>query len=471
MGGGEKFEVETPVRPKGDGSVPERTAKNPRAAEEDGTFFEPEVETLSRDALRALQLARLQEQVRRCHAGSPFYREKFQAAGFEPGDLRSLDDLAGLPIVRKQELRDEQAAHPPFGRYVLTPLSEVRELHPSTGTTGHPVHTLWTTNDVQTIARFTARLLYQAGTRPGDVVQNAFSYGLWIAGLAVHYAADLLRCLVIPIGATLTDRQIWYFQNAGTAVFLSTPSFALHIAERMREEVVDPASIPLRIGLFGGEGGTETEGTRAKIETGLGIDAFDFYGISEIHPTYSGECTAKAGLHWTEDHHLIEIIDSETLRPVSEGETGILVVTHLTREASPMIRYWTNDTARLDTSLCACGRTHARSPGGILGRHDDLVVYRGAKFYPIQVENVIRGMEDLGDEFLIVLSTDKKTGADVCTVEAEPLQGQSDPAGLREKVRRRLREALQVTPDVALKPFGTLERTTHKAQRLRDERG
>ncbi len=436
----------------------------------DGTFFEPEVETLSRDALRALQLERLQAQVRRCDAGSPFYREKFRAAGFEPGDLRSLDDLASLPIVYKQELRDEQAAHPPFGRYVIAPLSEVRELHPSTGTTGHPVHTLWTFNDARIIARFTARLLYQAGTRPGDIIQNAFSYGLWIAGLAVHYAADLLRCFVIPIGATLTDRQIWYFQNAGTAVFLSTPSYSLHIAERMREEKVDPASIPLGIGLFGGEGGTETEGTRAKIETGLGIDAFDIYGISEIHPTCAAECMAKAGLHWAEDHHLIEIIDPETLRPVSEGETGILVVTHLSREASPMIRYWTNDTARLDSSPCACGRTHTRLPGGILGRHDDLVVYRGAKFYPIQVENVIRGMEDLSDEFLIVLSTDKKTGADVCTVVAEHLQGQSDPAGLREKVRRRLREALQVTPDVALNPFGTLERTTHKAQRLRDER-
>ncbi len=437
----------------------------------DGTFFEPEVETLGREALRALQLERLQEQLRRCHDGSPFYREKFQAAGFEPGDLRSLDDLAGLPIVYKQELRDEQATHPPFGRYVLAPLSEVRELHPSTGTTGRPVHTLWTYNDARTIARFTARLLYQAGTRPGDVVQNAFSYGLWIAGLAVHYAADLLQCFVIPIGATLTERQIWYFQNAGTNVFLSTPSYALHIAERMREEGVDAESIPLGIGLFGGEGGTETAGTRAKIEAGLGLDAFDFYGISEIHPTYSGECTAKAGLHWTEDHHLIEIIDAETLRPVSEGETGILVVTHLTREASPMIRYWTNDTARLDTSLCACGRTHARSPGGILGRHDDLVVYRGAKFYPIQVENVIRGMEELSDEFHIVLSTDKKTGADICTVVTEHVQGQPDLPALREKVRRRLREALQVTPNVALKPFGTLERTTHKAQRLRDERG
>ncbi len=443
---------------------------HPQAAEPGGSFYEPEVEALSRDALHELQLRRLRDQVRRCYDGSDFYREKYRAVGFEPGDLRSLDDLVDLPFVHKQELRDEQAAHPPFGRYVVSPLSEVRELHPSTGTTGNPVHTLWTFNDARTIARFTARMLWQAGTRPGDVIQNAFSYGLWIAGMAVHYAADLLRCFVVPIGATMTERQIWYFRNAGSAVFLATPSYALHIAERMREEGVDPGAISLRFGLFGGEGGTETEGTRGKIEAGLGIDAFDIYGLSEIHPTCSAECSAKAGLHWTEDHHLVEVIDPETLRPVAEGETGILVITHLTREASPMVRYWTNDYARLDTSPCACGRTHARSPGGILGRHDDMVVYRGAKFYPIQVENVIRGMDDLGDEFQIVLSADEKSGADVCTIVAEHVPEQADLSGLRENVRRRLREALHVTPEVELKPFGTLERTTHKAKRLKDER-
>ena len=451
--------------------MPQPTGNGPQIGERGGSFYEPEVETLGRDALQELQLGRLREQVRRCDEGSAFYREKFRAVGFEPGDLRNLDDLRDLPFVHKQELRDEQAAHPPFGRYVVSPLSEIRELHPSTGTTGNPVHTLWTFNDARIIARFTARMLWQAGARPGDVIQNAFSYGLWIAGMAVHYAAELLRCFVVPIGATMTERQIWYFQNAGSKVFLATPSYALHIAERMREESVDPRAIPLRIGLFGGEGGTETEGTRAKIETGLGIDAFDIYGLSEIYPTCSAECAAKAGLHWPEDHLLIEVIDPETLRPVPEGETGVLVITHLTREACPMIRYWTNDIARLDISRCACGRTHVRSPGGILGRHDDLVVYRGAKFYPIQVENVIRGMEELGGEFQIVLSTDQKTGADVCTVVVEPLREHSDLPALREKVRGRLQEALRVTPELELKPFGTLERTTHKAKRIRDDRG
>lgn len=434
-------------------------------------FYDPEVETLNRDELHALQHRRLLDQVQRCWKDSAFYREKFQATGFKPGDFRGLDDLRNLPFVHKQELRDEQAAYPPFGRYVVASPSEVRELHPSTGTTGRPVHTLWSFQDSRTIADFTARMLWQGGTRPGHVIQNAFSYGLWIAGIAVHYAAEFLRCFVVPIGAAMTDRQIWYFQNADSTVFLATPSYALHIAERMREQGVDPESIPLRIGMFGGEGGTETGGTRAKIESGLGIDAFDIYGLSEIHPTCAAECAAKTGLHWTEDHHLIEIIDPETLQPVPEGETGVLVVTHLTREASPMIRYWTNDVARLDTSPCACGRTHARLPGGILGRHDDMVVYRGAKFYPIQVEDVIRGMEELGDEFQIVLTKEDKSGADACTVVAEHLKGEGDVSALCDKVRRRLRETLLVSPKVELKPFGTLERTTHKAKRLIDYRG
>ena len=250
------------MRREDDGSVPERIEKNPRTAGGDGAFFEPEVETLSREALRALQLGRLREQVRRCHDSSPFYREKFQAAGFEPGDLRSLDDLASLPIVHKQELRDEQAAHPPFGHYVIAPLSEVRELHPSTGTTGRPVHTLWTFNDAQTIARFTARLLWQAGTRPGDIIQNAFSYGLWIAGLAVHYAADLLRCLVIPIGATLTENRhvpIGVFLKSWDDMVAGKRTGARYAG---REERIDPDRPVLGINLAGPaeNGGVTLEG-------------------------------------------------------------------------------------------------------------------------------------------------------------------------------------------------------------------
>ncbi|MFQ5895927.1 MAG: phenylacetate--CoA ligase family protein, partial [Nitrospinota bacterium] len=421
--------------------------------------------------LAALQLDRLRRQVDRLYRGSGFYREKLRAAGFEGGDLRSLEDLARLPVVTKEELREEQAAHPPFGRYTLAPPEDWAELHPSTGTTGVPVGTIWSARDVEHITDFTARTMWSFGVRPRDVVQNAFSYGLWVAGMSVHYAARRIGCFVIPIGAAMTERQIFYMQTAGSTVVLSTPSYALHIAERMRSEGVKPEELALRLGCFGGEPGAENPATRAKIEAGLGIEAYDYYGLGEIGPTMACECTAKAGLHWSEDHHVVEVVDSETRAPLAEGEVGVVVLTHLAREATPMLRYWTNDYARLDTSRCACGRTHARSPGGILGRADDLVIYRGAKFYPVQVEQVVRSLEGFADEFRIELSREEATGRELCVVLAECLPGlDARDEALAGRLRGALRSNLGVTPEVRLLPPGSLERTTFKAKRLVDLR-
>ncbi|MBI1724204.1 MAG: phenylacetate--CoA ligase [Candidatus Tectomicrobia bacterium] len=447
-------------------SPPIRTP--PRTAQ--GEFYEPQVEQMPREALEALQLERLRAQLRRCDRRAPFYREKWQRAGVRPDDLRTLADLRHFPVVTKQELREEQQAHPPFGRYTVAPARVWREVHPSTGTTGHPVHTIWSARDVATITRFTARTMWSFGVRPGDIVQNAFAYGLWIAGLAVHYAAAEIGCLVIPIGAGLTNRQLDYLVSPGATVLLATPSYALHIAEALRERGTDPEKIALRRGCFGGEAGTEAPATRAKIEKGLGIDAYDYYGLSEIAPTFASECTAKAGLHWSEDDHLIEVLDPETQVPLPPGQLGVLVITHLTREACPMVRYWTGDYARLDLAPCACGRTHARSPGGIVGRADDMVIYRGAKFYPVQVEKVVRSFPELGDEFRIELTAHPETGADVCTVVAELASETVAPDAMRETLRRALREELLVAPEVRLVTFGTLERTTFKAKRIDDRR-
>ncbi|MBI4506377.1 MAG: phenylacetate--CoA ligase [Chloroflexi bacterium] len=422
---------------------------------------------MSRDVLGALQLQRLQWQVARCYAEAPFYRERLDAAGVRPEDIKSLDDVRRIPVVTKQQLRDEQVAHPPFGRYTVAPASAWREVHPSTGTTGIPVNTIWSERDVEHIAEFTARTMWSFGVRPGDVVQNAFSYGLWVAGMAVHYAARRLGTLCIPIGAAETPRQIWFMEQAGSTVLLATPSYALHIAEQMRLKGVDPQRLALRRGCFGGEAGTEAPATRRKIEQGLGIDAYDYYGLAEIHPTFASECEAKAGIHWAEDHHLIEVVNPDTQQPCAEGEVGVLVITHLTREATPMLRYWTNDYARLTTARCACGRTHARSEGGILGRHDDLVIYRGAKFYPVQVEKVVRGFAELSDEFRVELGRAVGGGAaDTCTVVVEATSAAIDEAALRERLRQALRAELQVTPEVRFVPFGTLERTTFKAKRI-----
>lgn len=435
----------------------------------DERFWDHDLETLPRLDLEALQLQRLRGQVARCYDGSPFYRERFDRVGIAPRHLERLSDIARFPFVTKQELRDEQAAHPPFGRYVLAPRSAWRELHPSSGTTGHPVNTLWSAADAQVIADHTARTMWSFGTRPGDVIQNAFSYGLWVAGMAVHYAAARIGAFCIPSGTTPAPRQIEMMARVRTTVLLATPSFGLYIGERLREAGQAPGSLALRAGCFGGEAGTELPSTRARLERSLGVDAYDYYGLAEIGPTFASECAEKAGLHWAEDHYLIEVVHPETGEPLPPGELGILVVTHLTREATPMIRYWTNDYARLDLRPCRCGRTHARSPHGIVGRNDDLIVFRGAKFYPAQVEQAVRAFPELSDEFRIDLDTDDATGLDRCTVTVEAAG--AIPPDLPERVRHALREALLVGPGVRIVPPGSIERTAFKAKRVVDRRG
>ena len=435
-----------------------------------GKYFESEIEIMDRSDLEKLQMERLQWQLKRCYEESPFYRERFKRAGIKPEDIRSLEEIVHIPPVTKEELREEQLAHPPFGRYTVAAPKEWAELHPSTGTTGVPVNTIWSHRDIKTIASWTARTMWNFGARPGDIVQNAFSYGLWVAGMSTHYATQELKCFVLPIGAAMTERQIDYLLNPGSTVLLCTPSYALHIGERLAQRGISPEDIPLRRGCFGGEGGTEVPATRKKIEEGLGIDAFDYYGLAEIGPTIASECEEKAGLHWVEDHILIEVIDPDTKEISRPGETGVLVMTHLTKEATPMIRYWSNDLAKLTTEKCACGRTHARSIGGILGRADDMIIYKGAKFYPIQVEKVVRSFTELSDEFHIELTTDERMGTDICTVVVEQMAERGDTEILASSLKKGLKEELMVTPEVDIKPLGSLERTTFKAKRLVDNR-
>ena len=431
-----------------------------------GEYWDEAVETMPADALAELQLERLRWQLDRCYRESSLYRSKFREAGAEPGDIRAPADLAKLPVVTKDELRVDQQLHPPFGSFAVGGPSSWRELHPSSGTTGVPVNTIWSAHDVETITEFTARTLWQFGVRPHDVIQNAFAYGLWVAGLSSHYGAARLGALVIPLGTTVTtQKQIDYLRAASSTVLLSTPSYALHIAEQLDRQDIAPDQLSLRIGCFGGEAGAENPSTRAVIERRLGIDAFDYYGLAEIGPTFASECGAKAGLHFAEDHVLVECLDPETRQPAAEGEIGVLVFTHLTREATPMIRYWSNDYGRLTREQCACGRTHVRAVGGILGRHDDLVVFKGAKFYPSQVENVVRAFPELSAEFQI--EVEREAGGarvETCTIVAE--WASAELSGLQERLRASLRDALGVTPSLRIEPPGTLERTAFKAVRL-----
>lgn len=430
-------------------------------------FWNPEIEKMKREDLEKLQFKKLKWQIERCYKYSEFYREKFRENGVTPDDIKSLDDISKLPIVTKKELREEQSKYPPVGRYAIAPKSEWKELHPSTGTTGIPVNTIWSYRDAEIIADHTARLMYGFGVTKDDIVQNAFSYGLWVAGIAVHYACEKIGSFVIPIGATSSDRQIYFMQNAKSTVLLATPSFGLYIAEKLKEKKIDPEKLSLKIGAFGGEAGTENPATRKRLEDGLGIDAYDFYGLAEIGPTFAAECKEKAGLHFVEDHYLIEVVDPETLEPLSEGEKGVLVITHLSREATPMIRYWTNDIVRLEYEKCGCGRTHIRAIGGILGRADDMIVYKGENIYPSQIEEVVRSFSELSNEYKIYVTKDKSTGIVKNVKVAVELESEKFNANeVRAKVSSALRDALMVRVDVEVLPPNSLERTEFKAKRV-----
>lgn len=433
-------------------------------------YYAPEIELMPRNKLEKLQLERLKWQVQRCYDGSEFYRERFDKIGLKPDHIKSLDDVEKILPVTKAELRQEQIAHPPFGRYVVAPQEDWRELHPSTGTTGVPVNTIWTEMDVENITQRTARVLWQFGVRAGDIIQNGYSYGLWVAGIAIHYGAERLGCFVLPIGATQTERQIQYFQDPGSTVLVATPSYVMYLAERMRQLGISPDQIPLRLVFSGGEPGVELPVTRRRMEEGLGIDAYDDYGLAEIGPHIAGECEEKAGLHWTEDHILVEVVNKDTGQKCSPGEIGILLLTNLTKEGTPLLRYWTNDYAKLDFTRCTCGRTHVRAVGGILGRADDMIIHKGENFYPIQVEKVVRSFTELSGEYRIRLATNERSGADVVTVIAEYTSDKEGPDELKARLKRALREELLVTPEVELVKLGSIERTETKAKRIEDTR-
>lgn len=447
--------------------APQRTADHHAS---DPRYWDARIETMPRERLTEQQNIRLRAQIARLASASAFYRDRLSASGVDPAGVRTIEDLTHVPVVTKEELRREQEQHPPFGRFATAPPTAWQELHPSTGTTGAPVNTIWSKRDVESITDFTARTLWQIGVRPGDVVQNAFAYGLWVAGMSAHYGAARLGAFCIPAGAAIpSQRQIDYLLGVRSTVLLATPSYGMHIAETLRERGLGPDDLALRVGGFGGEAGTENTSTRGKLEQGLGIDAFDYYGLAEVGPTFASECEAKAGMHFAEDHIVVECVDPETRRPLPDGQIGVLVFTHLTREATPMLRYWSNDYARLDRETCACGRTHVRAHGGILGRHDDLVIFKGAKFYPVQVEKTVRAFAELADEFRIELRRIAAGSSQVsgCTVVAEWSVAGSRP-GVEDRLRQALKEELGVTPSIRLEPYGTLERTTFKAKRLVD---
>ncbi len=430
-------------------------------------IWDDEFETLPREAVEALQLKRLRDVVDRVYTTVPFYRKQLEEAGYTRGDIRSVRDLARLPFTTKDDLRDNY----PFGLFAV-PMERVVRIHASSGTTGKPTVVGYTRRDIDTWSELMARTLSCGGTTKGDIVHNAYGYGLFTGGLGAHYGAEKIGAAVIPMSGGNTKRQILIMKDFGSTILLSTPSYALNIAEVMAEEGVDPAELKLKCGLFGAE--PWSEGMRKEIEARLHIAALDIYGLSEvIGPGVASECIEeKHGLHVFEDHFIPEIIDPETGRTLPPGELGELVFTTLTKEAFPVLRYRTRDISRLIPTPCVCGRTLVRMER-ISGRTDDMLIIRGVNVFPSQIESVLMEIEGVEPHYQLIVS--REGTLDVLEVQVEINESVfSDAIKGLEKLAKRvetdIKDLLGVSCKVKLVEPKTIQRSEGKATRVIDKR-
>jgi phenylacetate-CoA ligase len=424
-------------------------------------IYEPEAESLPRERLRSLQTDRLRSLIAYAKERVPLYRERL--GGVEPQALASLDDLRQLPFTRKDDLRDSY----PFGLFAV-PRDELIRIHASSGTTGKLTVVGYTAADVELFARVNARCLAMAGAEPGMTLHNAYGYGLFTGGLGLHGGGERLGMAVVPVSGGLTDRQLMLIEDFRPDVIACTPSYALTLAQAFAERGISPAELSLRFALLGAEPWTDE--MRREVDAGLGVASTNIYGLSEvIGPGVSCECVeARAGMHVNEDHFLPEIVDAETGEAVAEGEEGVLVFTTLTKQALPLIRYWTGDITSLSSEPCACGRTLVRM-GRIVGRADDMLIIRGVNVYPTQVEAALLQLAELTPNYRIVVSrAGTLDEAEVEVEVAEELVGDGD---LRSRAERALRETIGCSIAVALQPPGTLPRSEGgKLQRVLDRR-
>lgn len=433
-------------------------------AEQYSEYFNPELETLSRDEIKKLQLERLQQTVRHC-MNSPFYKKRFEEAGLKPEDIKSLDDVRKIPFTTKQDLRDTY----PFGM-ASVPLSKCVRLHSSSGTTGNPTVILHTQKDLDEWANAVARCLWMVGLRPEDVFQNSSGYGMFTGGLGFQYGAERLGMLTIPAAAGNSLRQIKFIKDFGTTAIHAIPSYLTRLHEVMEQEGVDPRKdTKLRVFAIGAEPHTEEQ--RKRIEDMFGVKAYNSFGMSEMcGPGVAFECKEQNGLHIWEDYYIVEIVDPETLEPVPDGEIGELVLTTLNREAMPLLRYRTRDLTRILPGDCPCGRKHIRLDR-MRGRSDDMMVLRGVNIFPIQIEKILLNYSELSSNYLITLTTDNDN--DNMTVDVElAKEGLTDEQlkNLEKNVCRALKDEILLTPRVHLLVPGTLPQTEGKAVRVKDLR-
>lgn len=430
-------------------------------------FWNKELECINEERLRELQLQRLKEVVRRVYERVPFYRKKFEEAGLKPEDIKSLEDIRYLPFTSKIDMRETY----PFG-LLAVPLSEIVEIHTSSGTTGKPVVAGYTWKDIEIWAEVMARCLTMVGAGKEDVIQVAYGYGLFTGGLGFHYGAQKIGATVVPTSAGNTRRQIELMKDFGTTFIACTPSYALYLAEYAKEEMgIDPASLKLKKGSFGAE--MWTEEMRKEIEKRFGIEAYNVYGLTEIiGPGVAHECPAKKGLHIWEDHFYPEIIDPETGDPLPEGKEGELVLTTLTKEGMPVIRFRTRDITTLYRGRCDCGRTHARIER-IKGRTDDMIKVRGVMVFPYQIEQAILEVQGVEPHYQIILTRPHYLDEIEVQVEMSKEIFSDDVKtieNLRKKLEKRIEETIGVRVKVTLVEPKSIPRSEGKAKRIIDKR-
>lgn len=418
------------------------------------------------DKLRALQLHRLQRIVALGYERVPLYKQRMDERGLRPEHIQTLKDIALLPYTVKTDLRDTY----PFGMFAV-PMNEVVRVHASSGTTGKPIVVAYTHEDVAVWASSMVRAFAAYGLQQGDIIQNAYGYGLFTGGLGAHYGAEALGATVIPISGGNTDRQLMIMKDFGTTAICCTPSYFLRVIERAEELGIDMKSLPLKAGVFGAEPWTEE--MRVRIEAGSGIKAFDIYGLSEIvGPGVGAECLCQRGLHIFEDHYYPEIVDIETLEPVPDGEPGELVFTTLSKKAMPMIRYRTRDITSIYAEECPCGRTIRRLKR-ISARSDDMMIIRGVNVYPGQIEAALLSVEGTSPHYVILRTNDGKMDNLEVQVEVLP-EFMSDTVGGMERLRKGISDAIErivnIRIGVRLVEPNTIARSEGKAKRVIDMR-
>ena len=430
-------------------------------------IYDDEMETLPREALEALQLKRLQNTVERVYNLVPFYKRKFDETNVKPDDIKILDDLKKLPFTTKQDLRDNY----PFGLFTI-PLEQVVRVHASSGTTGKPTVVGYSKRDVEIWSELMARSLAAAGVSRGDVIQNAYGYGLFTGGLGAHYGGERLGATVIPISGGNTKKQIMIMKDFGSTILTATPSYTLYLAETMAEMGIKREELKLRVGILGAEPWSEE--MRKSIEDKLNIDAIDIYGLSEIMgPGVAIECIdAKEGLHIWEDAFIPEIINPETGEVLPDGEEGELVITTILKEAIPLIRYRTRDITRIIKEPCKCGRTHRRIER-IKGRSDDMLIIRGVNIFPSQIESLLMETEGVEPHYQIIV--DRVNNLDTMEVKVEVSEKIfSDEIKhlqkLKERIEKDIKDLYGITVKVTLAEPKTLQRFEGKAKRGIDKR-